>query len=422
MWGLAPRIPLRNVVRVLMKFHNPQGIHRLSAAAIKYIADPGWHADGGGLYLEVDKNGRKRWAMRVTVAGRRRDFGLGPLHKVSLQQARERASDYRAKAYQGIDPIAQKKLVTIENVVPTFEQAARQVHTDRKGIWSNGKHVDQWINTLADYAFPILGHKRVSEIKTADVLDVLSPIWTTKKETARRVRQRLAVVLDWARAAGHRSGDNPVELIGDALPRHPKTDRHHAALAYADVPTFIGKLRAGKAEGVTKAAFEFLILAAARTTEVRFAMWDEIDLEAATWTIPGNNVATGRRMKSGREHIVPLPGRALELLRGMGKSTKTKLVFPDSTTGKALSENRFLIARDAIGYTKEQCTPHGFRSSFRDWAAEETNFPPEVVEMALAHAIRNKTEAAYRRGNLMAKRRELMHAWAIHVLVAADSN
>ena len=189
-----------------MKFLNPQGIHRLSAAAIKYIADPGWHADGGGLYLEVDTNGRKRWAMRLTVAGRRRDFGLGPLHKVSLQQARERASDYRAKAYQGIDPIAQKKMMPVEIVVPTFEQAARQVHTDRKGIWSNGKHVDQWINTLVDYAFPILGTKRVSEIKTADVLDVLSPIWTTKKETARRVRQRLAVVLDWARAAGHRPG------------------------------------------------------------------------------------------------------------------------------------------------------------------------------------------------------------------------
>lgn len=405
-----------NVIREQMTFRNPQGIHRLSVAAIKFIADPGWHSDGGGLYLEVDKNGRKRWAMRLTVAGRRRDFGLGPLHKVTLQQARERAADYRTKAYQGVDPVAEKKITMIEVIVPTFEEAARQVHTERKGIWSNGKHVDQWINTLIEYAFPTIGKKPVSDIKTSDVLEVLAPIWTSKKETARRVKQRLAVVLDWARAAGHRSGDNPVELIGDALPRHPKADRHHAALAYGDVPKFIQQLRAGRAVASTKCAFEFLILTAARTIEVRFATWDEIDLASATWTIPGNNAATGRRMKSGRDHSVPLSARAIEILRGMGKSTKNQLVFPDPHTGKAMSENRFLIARDALGYTKAQCTPHGFRSSFRDWAAEETNFPSEVVEMALAHAIKNKTEAAYRRGHLMQKRKELMTAWANHVL------
>jgi integrase len=396
-----------------MNSRHPQGIHRLSAAAIKFIDQPGWHADGGGLYLEVDASGRKRWAMRLTVNGRRRDFGLGPLHKVTLKDARELAAEYRAKAYRGIDPVADKRRARAAIEIPTFEAAAQQVHESRRAAWSNGKHVDQWINTLRDYAFPHIGSKRVSNITTADVLAVLTPIWSTKPETARRVRQRLATVLEWARAAGHRSGDNPVDLIGEALPRQRRQARHHAALPYTEVPRFIARLRAGQAEPVTKLAFEFLILTATRTIEVRKALWSEIDRHAKMWTIPGEDPATGRRMKAGRAHTVPLSNRCLEILdQAKRLAGDSPLLFPDQGTRAALSENRFLVARDGLGYSKETCTPHGFRSSFRDWAAEETLFPAEVAEMALAHSIKSKTEAAYRRGHLLAKRRELMEAWA----------
>jgi integrase len=392
---------------------NPQGIHRLSPSAIKYITKPGWHCDGGGLYLEVDANGRKRWAMRLVVNGRRRDFGLGPLHKVGLADAREMAAEYRAKAYRGIDPVEHKRKKQKPVKVPTFKEAADTVYQQRRAGWSNGKHVNQWINTLIDYAFPFIGTKRVNEIGTPEVLQVLSPIWLTKPETARRVRQRLSIILEWARVAGHRSGDNPVDLIGDALPKQKKRERHHAALPYARVPQFIGALRAGRAEPITKLAFEFLILTAVRTTDVRLALWEEFDEAASTWTIPGYDEETGRRTKAEREHIVPLSERCLEILKAAKEiSGGQKLVFPDDEFDRVMSENRFLVARNGLGYTKDQCTPHGFRSSFRDWAAEETSFPAEVVEMALAHAIKNKTEAAYRRGTLLAKRTELMKAWA----------
>jgi integrase len=247
------------------------------------------------------------------------------------------------------------------------------------------------------------------------VLKVLSPIWTEKPETARRVRQRIGLVLDWARAAGHRSGDNPVQLLGDALPKHKAKDEHHAALPYVQVPAFIARLRAGPAAPISKLAFEFVILTAARSKEVRGARWHEIDLEAATWTIPGDD-GNGRRMKAGREHVVPLAPRALQILVEARKSeTANDLIFPDQSTGRMMSENRFLVVRDGLGYSKDQCTPHGFRSSFRDWAAEETSFPSEVAEMALAHTIKSKVEAAYRRGQLLAKRRELMEAWAAYV-------
>lgn len=226
---------------------HPQNLHRLSAAAVRLVQTPGWHSDGGGLYLEVDAGGRKRWAIRLTVNGRRRDFGLGPIHKVSLAQAREAAARYRALAYQGIDPIGGKISAKAKPTAPTFADAARRVHDQRRGMWSNGKHVDQWINTLEQYAFPVFGDQPVDTIGTPEVLKMLAPIWTEKPETARRVRQRIGLVLDWARAAGHCSGDNPVQLMGDALPRHKSKDEHHAALPYARVPEFIARLRSGSA-------------------------------------------------------------------------------------------------------------------------------------------------------------------------------
>jgi integrase len=330
---------------------------------------------------------------------------------VSLLEARARAAEYRSKAYRGIDPVADKCRPQEQprRDILTFEQASRKVHEQRRSTWSNGKHVDQWINTLFDHVFPIIGSKYVNEIGTPDILNVLSPIWTTKPETARRVKQRIATVLDWARVAGHRSGDNPAELIGDALPRHKREQQHHAALPYSEVPQFIGKLRAGTSEPITKLAFEFLILTAVRTTEVRKAQWVEVDVSARIWTIPG------RHMKAGRAHVVPLSDRCLAILAHAKRlNPDQQSIFPDAHPGRTMSENRFLVARDALGYSKEQCTPHGFRSSFRDWAAEETTFPAEVAEMALAHTIKNKVEAAYRRGHLLAKRAELMEAWAAY--------
>lgn len=398
---------------------HPQGLHRLSGASVRMIIAPGWHADGGGLYLEVDPGGRKRWAMRLTVNGKRRDFGLGSVTKVSLQQARIAAAEYRANAYRGIDPVAAKRQSEPQPIRLSFEDAACAVHAQRQGAWSNGKHVGHWITTLRHYAFPIIGAKPVGDIGTPDVLQVLTPIWTDKPETARRVRQRLATVLDWARAAGHRSGDNPVQLIGDALPKHKRKDEHHAALPYDQVAQFIARLRAGHAEPVSKLAFEFLILTAARTKDVRGALWDEIDLDAKTWTIPGDDSKTGRRMKAGRDHVVPLCERCLAILQAAHPDPILgRLIFPDMQTGKAMSENRFLVVRDGLNYQAASCTPHGFRSSFRDWAAEETAFPAEVVEMALAHAIKSKVEAAYRRGHLLTKRRDLMDAWARYLTAA----
>lgn len=395
------------------------GLNRLSALAVKRLRKPGRYADGGGLYLDVDRNGNKRWALRLAADGRRRDFGLGPIHKVSLQSARAAAADYRSKVYAGIDPLAEKRARRQKAIVPTFRQAAEAVYAGRKATWSNGKHVDQWINSLQDYAFPVIGTKPVNEVGTPDVLKVLTPIWVAKPETARRVRQRIKTILDWARAAGHRSGDNPVDLIGDALPRKAGRVEHHAALAFNEVGAFVRALRGGKAEPVTKLGFELLILTAVRSQEVRGAAWGEIDLAQRLWTIPA------MRMKARRDHIVPLCDRCMTILseaRHLPQGPAgSELVFPDPSTGRALSENRFLNARDAIGYAG-RCTPHGFRSSFRDWAAETTTFPSEVVEMALAHAISSKTEAAYRRGDLLTKRRGLMAAWSTYVLATPKAS
>lgn len=394
-----------------------RGLHRLTTFQIKAAQDAGWYGDGGGLYLEVDANGGRRWKLRLTVNGRRRDFGLGPLHKVTLAQARTRAADYRAQAYQGIDPSDSRKAKRKALAAPSFEKAAQEVHRSRMKGWSNGKHVDQWLNTLRDHAFPIVGAKPVNAIGTPEVLAVLTPIWLTKPETARRVRQRIKVVLEWARAAGYRSGDNPVDLIGDALPKISKSRvEHHAALPFDEVAPFLNALRAGQAEAVTKLAFELLILTASRTIEIRRAEWRHIDWESKLWTRPAEH------MKARREHVVPLSDRAIKVLkaaRGLAGGSVEGLIFREGKTNRGLSENRFLNARDALGHG-DRCTPHGFRSSFRDWAAETTNFPAEVVEMALAHTIKSKTEAAYRRGDLLAKRRELMDAWATFIGTSKD--
>jgi integrase len=378
----------------------------LTTVQVRQTKVVGRHADGNGLYLLVEPSGAKRWVLRTMVHGRRRDIGLGSARLVSLAEAREKASLYRKTARAGGDPVAEHRKADVS--VPTFEQAARLVHANHLRAWRNPKHAAQWINTLAQYVFPVFGRRHVDQIDSADVLKALSPIWLSKPETARRVRQRIRAVFDWAKAAGHRAGDNPVDGIARALPRHSDRARHFAAMPYAEVPKFLRLLRESGMDETTKLAFEFLILTAARTGEVLGARRDEIDLGGAIWTMPA------ARTKTRREHRVPLPPRAVEIIkRARELSAGSDFLFPGRSVRKPLSNMVFL---KALGRMKLDVTAHGFRSAFRDWAAERTSFPNEVAEMALAHTIKNKAEAAYRRGDLLEKRRALMETWCDHVI------
>jgi integrase len=377
----------------------------LNALAVRAIDKPGRYADGNGLYLKVDPSGAKRWELRTVVHGKRCDIGLGGLRTVTLAQAREQARKYRAMARNDEDPLAEKRRA--RKVVPTFRVAAETVHKEHAKAWKNAKHGDQWINTLKAYAYPAFGDRRVDQIDTPEILKALSPIWLTKQETARRVRQRIGTVLDWAKAAGFRSGNNPVEEISKALPRQSERKGHHAAMPYAEVPAFVRELRHDDAATIPDLAFEFLILTAARTGEVLGATWEEIDLEQAAWTIPAS------RMKAGREHRVPLAPRCLDLLqRAKLLAAGSAFIFPGRSNDKPMSNMVWLMTMRRL---KSPYTVHGFRSAFRDWASERTNFAREICEAALAHIVKDKTEAAYRRGDLFEKRRELMATWATFV-------
>ena len=283
----------------------PKGRHRekvLTPLKVRALSEPGRYADGNGLYLMVDPSGAKRWVLRTVVQRRRRDLGLGGAQLVSLAEAREKALELRKVARAGGDPIADKARA----FVPTFEEAARTAHREHVPAWKNGKHATQWLNTLAEYAFPILGNRRVNEIETPEVRKVLSPIWLSKPETARRVKQRMGTVFDWSKAAGYRSGDNPVVGVAKGLTRQPERTKHHATLPFKEAPGFVRKLRASDAGESTKLAFEFLILTASRTSEVLEARWSEID--GHIWTIPAE------RMKGKREHKVPFSPRCLQIL------------------------------------------------------------------------------------------------------------
>jgi integrase len=377
----------------------------LTVVGIKALKKPGRYADGNGLYLKVSASGAKRWELRTVVRGKRCDIGLGGLKLVSLAEAREEARKYRAIARNDGDPLAEKRRA--RKVVPTFRVAAETVHKDHAKAWKNAKHGDQWINTLKAYAYPAFGDRRVDQIDTPDILKALSPIWLTKQETARRVRQRIGTVLDWAKAAGHRTGNNPIDEISKALPRQSELRGHHAALPYVEVPAFIQKLHGEGEPSIADLAFEFVLLTAARTNEVLEAKWSEIDLEQAAWTVPAS------RMKAGREHRVPLAPRCIELL-GLAKvlSAGSEFIFPGRSIDKPMSNMVLLMTMRRM---KSNYTVHGFRSAFRDWASERTNFAREICEAALAHIVKDKTEAAYRRGDLFEKRRELMATWAAFV-------
>lgn len=374
---------------------------KLTATKIRALTEPGRYSDGDGLFLELNGKDSGRWLLRVQAEGRRRDIGLGSLKAVSLADAREAALLTRKKIAQGIDPVAEKKQERQE--IPTFRRAAEMVHEEHEKAWKNGKHQNQWIATLKTYAFPKMGDRLVNDIEGPLIRDVLAPIWLSKPETARRVRQRIGTVLDWSYARGFRATEAPMRSLSKGLPRQPKKDNHFAALPYASVPDFIEKL--GARESVGRVALEALILTAARSGEIRGATWSELDLDAALWTIPSE------RMKMGRVHVVPLAPQAVAVFERAKKfkAGASDLVFPGQTVKKPLSDMTLLkILRDM----DLAVTVHGFRSAFRDWVAEQTDYSGEIAEAALAHTVSNKVEAAYRRTDFLDKRKLLMRDWS----------
>lgn len=380
-------------------------LNKLSARTVAAAMAPGRYGDGGGLYLVVSGEGRRRWVLRFTLAGKSFDMGLGSPRDVSLARARELAITARAQVASGINPIAARKQ---DQAVPTFGEAATSLVAAMQSQWRNEKHRAQWTMTLTEYCKAISSIP-VDQITTDHVLKVLKPIWSTKPETASRLRGRIERVLDAEKALGHRTGENPALWRGhlkNLLPARQKLSRgHHAALPYSDVPAFLTELR--QRQAVAALVLEFTILTACRSGESLNATWREVDLDAKVWTV------SAARMKAGREHRVPLTPRALQILAEVAKlrsdDDPATFVFPGQRKGRPLSNmamQKLLLrlGRDAI-------TPHGFRSSFRDWAGERTTFPREVAEAALAHVIGDATERAYRRGDALEKRRKLMEAW-----------
>lgn len=397
-------------------------MHKLSAAKVAKTSKPGHYGDGGGLWLQVSASGTKSWVFRFTRAGKAREMGLGALHTITLSEARERAGGCRKLLVDGIDPIerrnAGKQTAAAEAArALTFDQCAEQYIEAHRAGWRNDKHAAQWTATLATYASPIFGKLPVAAVDTALVMKVLSPIWTEKTETAKRVRGRIESVLAWATVQGLRHGDNPARWRNHldkllAAPEKVAAVQHHAALHYTAVPEFLRELRAQP--GTSARAVELVILTAARTSEVFNATFSEFDLQAKVWTIPA------ARMKAGREHRVALSDAAVALVRAAAPEKGADYVFPGAKEGRPLSNMAGLQLLKRMG--RNDITVHGFRSSFRDWAREQTNFPREVAEAALAHVVRDKTEAAYARGDVLVKRSKLMQAWADYcsrVVVAA---
>jgi integrase len=383
----------------------------LTTRRIAKLTQAGRYGDGHGLYLQVMSPTNRSWLLRYERSGRERWMGLGPLHTFDLQQARERARRARQQLFDGSDPLearaAERAARALEAArTITFEKAARQYFDAHERKWKNAKHRAQFLSTLTDYAFPTIGRLPVAAIDTGLVLKCIEPIWNEKTETANRVRGRIESVLDWATVRGYRTGDNPARWRGhlsEVLPARETIQKtvHHAALQFGDLPAFMAAL--GQREGVAARALEFTILTAARTGEAIGATWDEIDLKTKVWTVPAG------RIKGGREHRVPLSGRALEILQALPREERNPFVFIGPRNG-GLSN---MAMSSVLGrMERTDITVHGFRSTFRDWAAERTSYPNHVVEMALAHVVGDKVEAAYRRGDLFAKRVRLMADWA----------
>lgn len=382
-------------------------MNRLPPRAATTIVEPGRYADGGGLYLVVGKGQSRKWVFRFKWRGRLVDMGLGAASSVTLAKARERAGDARKLLVDGINPLEAKRA---DQAVPTFGEVADRLVSDLGPQWRNEKHRAQWKTTLEKDAAK-LRPLPVDKVETADVLAVLKTIWSTKPETASRLRGRIERVLDAAKAKGFRSGENPARWRGHLdhlLPKRQKLTRgHHPALPFEKVPGFVADLR--DRDAMAAMALEFAIYTAARSGEVRGATWAEIDLAAKVWTVPAD------RMKAGREHRVPLSPRTVEILekvRDLSSGTPDAVVFPGIKKGSSLSDAAFDRLLKRMGFKSGELTPHGFRSSFRDWAGEASTFPRELAEAALAHVVGDTTERAYRRGDALEKRRKMMDAWA----------
>ena len=392
--------------------------NKLTQLQATKLKEAGMHGDGAGLWLKVTEGGSKSWILRYAFNGRERWTGLGPYPDVSLAEARDKAATWRREVRQGIDPMQVKQqaaaVVRAEQAkTVTFESCAKRYIESHRSGWKSAKHAEQWTSTLQAYAGPVIGKMDVALIETAHIMRVLDPVWHTKAETASRLRGRVEAILDWATVHRYRTGDNPARWKGHLealLPARSKVSKakHFAALPWRDMKPFMAELR--QQNGIGALALQFTILTAARSGEVRGMEWYEVDFEQRLWTVPGE------RMKAGREHRVPLSNAAVELLEQLKavKLADTDIVFPSVRDHKPLSDMTLTAVLRRM--QRSDITVHGFRSSFRDWAAEATDFPQEMAEMALAHIVGNKVEAAYRRGDMLEKRRAMMEAWAAFIL------
>lgn len=381
-----------------MKSKGQHPSNKLTALQVKNKKVSGFYADGNGLYLKVDKSGNKRWVQRLVINGKRTDMGLGSASLVSLAEARVQAHNNRALARSGGDPLTKKRK---QNLL-SFKDASLAVYELTKPTWKNEKHAKQWINSLEKYVFPLIGDIRMDKIYSADVLAVLSPIWTQKPETARRIRQRISTVLKWAIAQGWRK-DDPARDIAEALPKIKKDVKHHKALPYYEVPQALNIIKTSHALEVTKLAFEFLVLTATRSGDVRGALWSEIN--GNKWEIPKE------RMKAKKAHRIPLSPRCLEILAiAEPMHDGSGLIFCKG--GKPLSD---MTLSKLMKDLKINAVPHGFRTSFRQWTTEKTSYPWQVCEFALAHIVGDDAERAYQRSDLFDTRINMMKAWAQYV-------
>ena len=379
---------------------------KLTAARIRTLKTPGRHGDGNGLHLKISESGARSWILRIVIGGRRRDIGLGRYPDIGLAQARDAAAKHRSLIAAGVDPIAEKRKAAI----PTFREAAERTFEANRPRWRNGKHTVSWWQSLEKHAFPIIGDMPVDQIDEEHVLRILTPIWGERMETARRVRQRIRTVFKWAMAHKFVRQNVAGETIDGALPPMPKVKSHLRALPYAEVGELIEAVQRSQASLAAKWCLEFLILTAARSGEARGALWSEMDLDTATWTVPAE------RMKASLEHRVPLSPRAVAILAEANSiHDGSDLVFPSPLRpGKPMSDMTLIKLLRNLGFA-DRTTVHGFRSSFRDWAAECTSAPHAIMELSLAHVVGNAVEAAYARSTLIEKRRALMAQWATYL-------